>query len=84
MTVTQLGWRDSINAIRGARNCANPNFGFQKQLQDYENEGLEKVRTRLVFIYEAHLFMTQRKNNFENIMGKCLPRLFSLRHNPDF
>ena len=72
MTVTQLGWRDSINAIRGARNCANPNFGFQKQLQDYENEGLEKVRTRLVFIYEAHLFMTQRKNNFENIIGKCL------------
>lgn len=43
MTVTNLGWRDAVNAIRGARSCANPNFGFQKQLQDYENEGLENV-----------------------------------------
>ena len=45
MTVTNLGWRDSLNAIRGARNCANPNFGFQKQLQEYENEGLDVVST---------------------------------------
>jgi hypothetical protein len=43
MTVTSLSWRDAINAIRGARNVANPNFGFQKQLQTYENEGLEEV-----------------------------------------
>lgn len=43
MTVTNLGWRDTLQAIRGARSCANPNFGFQRQLQNYENEGLEKV-----------------------------------------
>ena len=43
MTVTNLGWRDTLNAIRGARNCANPNFGFQKQLQEYENESLDAV-----------------------------------------
>lgn len=46
MTVTNLGWRDTIQAIRGARNCANPNFGFQRQLQDYQNEGLEKARQK--------------------------------------
>jgi atypical dual specificity phosphatase len=51
MTVTKLGWRDAINSIRGARNCANPNFGFQKQLQDWENEGLEEVSfTRKILI----------------------------------
>ena len=43
MTVTEFGWRDTIQAIRGARNCANPNFGFQRQLQEYENDGLEQV-----------------------------------------
>lgn len=47
MTVTNLGWRDTLHAIRGARNCANPNFGFQRQLQDYENEGLEEARQKL-------------------------------------
>lgn len=43
MTVTNLGWRDSLNCIRGVRSVANPNFGFQKQLQNYENEHLEEV-----------------------------------------
>ena len=43
MTVTEFGWLDTIQAIRGARNCANPNFGFQRQLQEYENDGLEEV-----------------------------------------
>lgn len=44
MTVTNLGWRDALNSIRGARSVANPNFGFQKQLQNYENEQLEEVK----------------------------------------
>ncbi|XP_052815537.1 dual specificity protein phosphatase 22-like [Mya arenaria] len=44
MTATKLGWRDALNCIRGARNCAQPNYGFQKQLQEYENENLEKAR----------------------------------------
>ena len=45
MTVTTLGWREALNAIRGARNVANPNFGFQRQLQTYESEHLEEVST---------------------------------------
>ena len=45
MTVTSYGWRDSLHAIRGARNCANPNFGFQRQLMSYECEKLEQVDT---------------------------------------
>ena len=44
MTVTGLGWRDALNAVRGARRCANPNFGFQRQLLAFEHEGLESVR----------------------------------------
>ncbi|XP_014774669.1 dual specificity protein phosphatase 22-B [Octopus bimaculoides] len=47
MTITSLSWRESMNAIRGARNCANPNYGFQKQLREYEENGLEAARKRL-------------------------------------
>ncbi|KAJ8303583.1 hypothetical protein KUTeg_019979 [Tegillarca granosa] len=54
MTVTELGWRDSINAVRGARDQANPNFGFQRQLQKYETELVEKERKRI-------------KENFEKV-----------------
>ena len=43
MTVTNLGWRDALNSIRGARSVANPNFGFQKQLQNYDSEHIEEV-----------------------------------------
>ncbi len=43
MTVTDLSWVDAINAIRGARKVANPNFGFQRQLQNYEFMQLKAV-----------------------------------------
>ena len=51
MTVTELGWRDALNSIRGVRNGANPNFGFQKQLQKYQNEGLQMVCFYLITTY---------------------------------
>ncbi|XP_041376320.1 dual specificity protein phosphatase 22-like [Gigantopelta aegis] len=47
MTVTNFRWRDTLHAIRGARNCANPNFGFQRQLMSYQCEKLEEERKRL-------------------------------------
>lgn len=47
MTVTNLNWRDALNAVRGARRCANPNFGFQRQILNYQHEKLEQERQRL-------------------------------------
>ena len=43
MTVTDLSWYSSMNAVRGARLCVNPNLGFQRQLQNYENTFLKEV-----------------------------------------
>ena len=43
MTVTDLGWRDSFNAVRGARSCASPNCGFQRQLLEFQHESLFQV-----------------------------------------
>ena len=39
MTVTSFGWRESLLAVRSARQVANPNFGFQRQLQDFDQSG---------------------------------------------
>ncbi|XP_037498566.1 dual specificity protein phosphatase 22 [Rhipicephalus sanguineus] len=47
MSVTSLNWREALKAVRGARSIANPNFGFQKQLHEYECKKLHEERKRL-------------------------------------
>jgi len=47
MAVTQLNWRDAIKAIKCSRSIANPNYGFQRQLQDFYNLQASKERERL-------------------------------------
>lgn len=48
MSVTNLGWRDCLNAIRQARKVAQPNFGFQRQLATFQAERLQAVRISFV------------------------------------
>ena len=43
MTVVEMPWYDSMNAVRGARKGANPNFGFQRQLQNFEHTTIKTV-----------------------------------------
>lgn len=43
-TVTEHSWRTSLDAVRQSRQVANPNYGFQKQLQQFEEKQLEKER----------------------------------------
>lgn len=43
MSVTTLNWRDALSAVRGARNVANPNVGFLKQLNEFDNDRLTDV-----------------------------------------
>ncbi|XP_064466789.1 dual specificity protein phosphatase 22-B-like [Ornithodoros turicata] len=47
MSVTSLSWREALKAVRGARSIANPNFGFQKQLHEFECKKLYEERKRL-------------------------------------
>ena len=51
MTVTNLNWIDAMNSVRGSRVNANPNFGFQRQLQNYENTTLKKTKEDLIQKY---------------------------------
>ena len=44
ISVTGLSVSEALQAIRSSRSIANPNFGFQKQLFDFEvNGGAQKV-----------------------------------------
>jgi hypothetical protein len=47
MCITEMPWYDSLNAVRGARKHTNPNFGFQRQLQNFEYTTLKEVREEL-------------------------------------
>ena len=53
MSVTSLEWKEALNAVRGARAVANPNSGFQRQLQDFSGDRVAEVRLVCV------LFCTQ-------------------------
>lgn len=47
MSVTSLSSKDALKVVRGARNIANPNYGFQSQLKEYEFHALSEERKRL-------------------------------------
>ena len=44
MAVTQFNWKDAIKAIKCSRSIAKPNYGFQRQLQDFCNSQAQKVQ----------------------------------------
>ncbi|KAK2708218.1 hypothetical protein QYM36_013970 [Artemia franciscana] len=46
MSVTSLEWKEALNAVRGARAVANPNSGFQRQLQDFSGDRVAEVSNR--------------------------------------
>lgn len=43
MTITDFGWEDALSVVRAARSCANPNMGFQRQLQEFEKHDVVQV-----------------------------------------
>ncbi|XP_063695661.1 dual specificity protein phosphatase 15 [Culicoides brevitarsis] len=47
MSVTNLNWQEALKVVRSGRQIANPNKGFQSQLQDFEMFKLEEERLRL-------------------------------------
>ncbi|XP_004847859.1 dual specificity protein phosphatase 22 isoform X2 [Heterocephalus glaber] len=44
MTVTDFGWEDALHTVRAGRSCANPNLGFQRQLQEFEKHEVQQYR----------------------------------------
>ena len=55
-TVPDINYQEALQGVRGARQVANPNTGFVKQLAEFEANGLHKVRVSFTFRDERHLF----------------------------
>ncbi|XP_037905404.1 dual specificity protein phosphatase 15 isoform X4 [Hermetia illucens] len=47
MTCSNLNWKEALKVVRAGRAVANPNLGFQTQLQDFEMNRLAEERRRL-------------------------------------
>jgi atypical dual specificity phosphatase len=47
MSVTPLTWREALRVVRVGRQIANPNSGFQMQLQDFEVNRVVEERKRM-------------------------------------
>ncbi|XP_058288268.1 dual specificity protein phosphatase 22 isoform X4 [Hylobates moloch] len=68
MTVTDFGWEDALHTVRAGRPCANPNVGFQRQLQEFEKHEVHQYRQWLKEEYgESPL---QDAEEAKNILGK--------------
>lgn len=47
MSISNLNWREALRVVRVGRKIANPNSGFQLQLQEFENNRLDEERRRM-------------------------------------
>ncbi|XP_039609370.1 dual specificity protein phosphatase 22-B [Polypterus senegalus] len=61
MTVTNLGWQDSLMAVRAARACAGPNAGFLRQLEEFEKTELHNFRKWLKEEYKENSFKDEEE-----------------------
>ena len=43
MSITNLSWKDALKVVRVGRAVANPNVGFQQQLEDFESTRVHEV-----------------------------------------
>ncbi|XP_048814917.1 dual specificity protein phosphatase 22-A-like isoform X1 [Lagopus muta] len=61
MTVTELGWERCLAATKAVRSYASPNFGFQQQLQEYEQTLLKEYRAWIRHDYGRNPFQDQEE-----------------------
>lgn len=85
MSVTNLSWKEALKVVRAGRAVANPNAGFQKQLQEFEAFKLAEERRRLKERYPSLALVGRDReqcalmlNNYEELLssksiceGKC-------------
>lgn len=68
MTVTDFGWEDALHTVRAGRSCANPNLGFQRQLQEFEKHEVHQYRQWLKEEYGENPL--QDAEEAKSILGK--------------
>lgn len=75
MSVSSLSWQEALKVVRSGRNIANPNHGFQSQLQDFECYRLEEERHRIKERYPSRALVDSDReecyialNNYEMML----------------
>ncbi|XP_047220076.1 dual specificity protein phosphatase 22-A [Girardinichthys multiradiatus] len=61
MTVTHCSWEECLSAVKAVRSFVGPNYGFQQQLQEYENTKVSEYRAWLQSSFRASPFSDQQQ-----------------------
>ena len=67
-TISELPWRDCLTAVRAARRQANPNLGFQQQLEIFEKEDLKMIREKLFIQFPDYHLSQQDMENIRSLI----------------
>ncbi|XP_068959686.1 dual specificity protein phosphatase 22 isoform X2 [Petaurus breviceps papuanus] len=78
MTITDFGWEDALHMVRAGRSCANPNMGFQKQLQEFEKNEVHQFRQWLKDEYGENPLKDAEEA--KNILARRAPRMKKCTH----
>ena len=76
MSISHLCWRDALRVVRVGRKIANPNSGFQIQMQDFENNRVDEERRRMkerfpsLALYESdQVYIYRALEHFETMIA---------------
>ncbi|XP_054164720.1 dual specificity protein phosphatase 22-B-like [Oppia nitens] len=79
MSVTSLNCKEALEALRGARSISAPNYGFQRQLEEFELRRLKAERKRLNTKFSQKLFQIQDEEEVRKLIGNY----HSIIHSPE-
>uniref|UniRef100_A0A8C6NIT3 Dual specificity phosphatase 22a n=1 Tax=Nothobranchius furzeri TaxID=105023 RepID=A0A8C6NIT3_NOTFU len=61
MTVTHYSWEECLSAVKAVRSFVGPNYGFQQQLEEYQNTTVSEYRTWLQTSFRPSPFNDQEQ-----------------------
>ncbi|KAM4743729.1 dual specificity protein phosphatase 22-A isoform 2-T2 [Anableps anableps] len=61
MTVTHYSWEECLTAVKAVRSFVGPNYGFQEQLQEYQNTQVSEYRAWLQSSFRPSPFSDQQQ-----------------------
>ncbi|XP_015229241.1 PREDICTED: dual specificity protein phosphatase 22-A-like isoform X1 [Cyprinodon variegatus] len=61
MTVTHYNWEECLTAVMAVRSIVGPNYGFQQQLQEYQNTQVSEYRAWLQSSFRPSPFNDQQQ-----------------------
>lgn len=61
MTVTHYSWEECLTAVKAVRSFVGPNYGFQQQLQEYQNTKVSEYRAWLQSSFRPSPFSDQQQ-----------------------